>query len=103
MPSKRAIVAGAGIGILPWAVSVKPEPTGIGEAYNVADDTTYRKYALLSYAAPLLDAKLYYTRIPLPRFLLNTLAAWSEWKAKHITHGPPKVEKATIDLMYNNY
>ncbi|MFX1541260.1 MAG: hypothetical protein ACFFBX_10810, partial [Promethearchaeota archaeon] len=30
-------------------------------------------------------------------------ASWSEWKARNITHDLPKIEKATIDLMYHNY
>jgi nucleoside-diphosphate-sugar epimerase len=74
-----------------------------GEAYNVADDSTYRKYDLFSYIAPLVDTKIYHSRFPLPRSVLKTVARWSEWKARHITHGEPKVERATIDLVYNAY
>lgn len=85
------------------AIHLSGYPGAAGEAYNVVDDTTYRKYDLFSYVAPLLDTKIYHTRLPLPRFILKLLASWSEWKAKHITHGEPKLEKATIDMMYYNY
>lgn len=74
-----------------------------GEAYNIADDSTYRKYDLFSYVAPLVDTKIYHTRFPLPRAAMKGVARWSEWKARHITHREPKVERATIDLVYNAY
>ncbi len=85
------------------AIHLAKHPAAKGETYNVADDSTYRKYDLLNYLAPLLNTKIFYSRLPLPRFLLTTLARWSEWKARHITHSNPKVERATIDLLYNNY
>jgi dihydroflavonol-4-reductase len=79
-------------------------PHTLGQVYNVVDDSAYRKYELFSSAAPLLKAKIYYTRLPLlPRWLLNVLAAWAEWKARTITHKEPKIERATIDLMFNDY
>ncbi len=84
------------------AIHLTDYPLAKGEAYNVVDDSTYRKYDLLSYLAPLLNTKIFHTRIPLPRCLLTTLARWSEWKARR-THSMPKVEQATIDLLYNNY
>jgi nucleoside-diphosphate-sugar epimerase len=85
------------------AIHLTDYPAAKGVTYNVVDDSTYRKYDLLSYLAPLLNTKIFYSRLPLPRFLLTTFAAWSEWKARHITHTDPKVERATIDLLYNNY
>lgn len=78
-------------------------PAAVGEVYNVVDDSTYRKYDLLSYLAPLLETKIHYSGISLPRFLLKMLAAWSEWRARRDENREPKVEKATIDLLYNNY
>jgi nucleoside-diphosphate-sugar epimerase len=79
-------------------------PTAWGEIYNVADDSSYRKYDLFSQLAPLLKAKIYYTRVPLlARWLLRALASWAEWKARNLTHKAPKLERATIDLMYNDY
>ncbi len=79
-------------------------PTAIDEIYNVVDDSTYRKYELFSNMAPLLNAKIYYTRFPLlPRWLLNALASWAEWKARNLTHKAPKIERATIDLMFHDY
>jgi dihydroflavonol-4-reductase len=78
-------------------------PAAAGEVYNVVDDSTYRKYDLLSYLAPLLETKIHYSRVSLPRFLLKLLAAWSEWRARRDENREPKVEKATIDLLYNNY
>ncbi|MFW9830436.1 MAG: NAD-dependent epimerase/dehydratase family protein [Candidatus Thorarchaeota archaeon] len=86
------------------ALHLVSDPTAVGQVYNVVDDSTYRKYELFTYLAPLLDAKIYYTRFPLlPRWLLNALASWSEWKARHFTHKEPKIERATIDLMYHDY
>jgi nucleoside-diphosphate-sugar epimerase len=79
-------------------------PTAWGQVYNVVDDSTYRKYELFSYVAPLLNAKIYYTRFPLlPRWLLTALAMWAEWKARNFTHKAPKIEQATIDLMFHDY
>ncbi len=79
-------------------------PTALGEIYNVVDDSTYRKYELFSHMAPLLNAKIYYSRFPLlPRWLLHALASWAEWKARNLTHKPPKIERATIDLMFHDY
>ncbi len=85
------------------AVHLTDYPGATGEAYNVVDDSTYRKYDLFSSLAPLLDTKVYHTQILTPRIALRTLARWSEWKARHITHNEPKVELATIDMMYNGY
>jgi len=85
------------------AIHLTDYPEAVGEAYNVADDSTYRKYDLFSYLAPLIDTKIYHSRFPLPRSLLKSVARWSEWKARHITHGEPKIERATIDLVYNAY
>ncbi len=85
------------------AVHLTDRPRAIGEAYIVVDDSTYRKYDLFSSLAPLLDTKVYHTQIPTPRIALRTLARWSEWKARHITHSKPKVELATVDMMYNGY
>jgi len=78
-------------------------PEAVGEAYNVVDDSTYRKYDLFSYLAPLLDTKVYHTHMPLPRFLLKAVARWSEWKARNITHSEPKVERAAVELMFHHY
>jgi nucleoside-diphosphate-sugar epimerase len=79
-------------------------PKATNQVYNVVDDSTYRKHDLFAYIAPLLEAKIYYTRLPLlPKWLLRSLASWSEWKARNITHKEPKIERATIDLMYNDY
>jgi len=79
-------------------------PQALGQVYNVVDDSSYRKYELFSYTAPLLNAKIYYTRFPLlPHWLLNALASWAEWKARNITHKEPKIERATIDLMFHDY
>jgi nucleoside-diphosphate-sugar epimerase len=78
-------------------------PAAVGKVYNVVDDSTYRKYDLLSYLAPLLETKIHYSRISLPRILLKLLATWSEWRAQRGENREPKVEKATIDLLYNNY
>ncbi|MFX0168906.1 MAG: NAD-dependent epimerase/dehydratase family protein [Candidatus Hodarchaeota archaeon] len=79
-------------------------PTAIGQIYNVVDDSTYRKYDLFSHVAPLLDTKIRYTRLPLlPKWLLKAVASWSEWKARHFTHKEPKIERATIALMYHHY
>ncbi len=85
------------------ALHLTDYPAAIGEVYNVVDDSTYRKYDLLSYLAPLLETKIHYTRISLPRFLLKIVAAWSEWRARRREDCEPKVEKATIALLYNNY
>jgi nucleoside-diphosphate-sugar epimerase len=85
------------------ALHLTDYPSAVGEAYNVVDDSTYRKYDLLSYLAPLLETKIHYTRISLPRTLLQILAAWSEWRARRNNNQEPKVEKATVDLLYNNY
>jgi len=85
------------------AVHLTDYPGETGEAYNVVDDSTYRKYDLFSSLAPLLDTKVYHTQIPTPRIALRTLARWSERKARHITHSEPKVELATVDMMYNGY
>ncbi len=76
----------------------------LGQVYNVVDDSSYRKYDLFSYVAPLLNTKIYYTRFPLlPRWLLNAVASWAEWKAHNFTHTEPKLERATIDLMFHDY
>lgn len=92
-----ADVVGAGLHLL-------THPAATGQIFNVVDDTTYRKYELFSYIAPLLNTKIYHTRVPLlPKWLLKAVASWSEWKARNITHDLPKIEKATIDLMYHNY
>ncbi len=86
------------------ALHLASNPTSVGQLYNIVDDSTYRKYDLFSYLAPFLDTKIYYTRFPLlPRWLLNAIASWSEWKARHFTHKEPKIEQATIDLMYHDY
>ena len=86
------------------ALHLVARPTATCQIYNVVDDSTYRQYELFAYIAPLLDAKIFYTRLPLlPKWLLKSLAAWSEWKARNITHKEPKVERATIDLMYHDY
>jgi nucleoside-diphosphate-sugar epimerase len=85
------------------AIHLSDYPPAAGEAYNVADDSTYRKYDLFSYLAPLVDTKIYHSRLPLPRSVMKAVAGWSEWKARHITHGEPKIERATIDLVYNAY
>jgi dihydroflavonol-4-reductase len=85
------------------ALYLTNHPDALGEAYNVVDDTTYRKYELFSYVAPLLDTKVYHTQIPLPQMLLRAVASWAEWKARHITHVEPKLERATIDMMYHGY
>ncbi|MHA2314501.1 MAG: NAD-dependent epimerase/dehydratase family protein [Candidatus Hermodarchaeia archaeon] len=85
------------------AIHLTDYPTAVGEVYNVVDDSTYQKYELLSYLAPLLETKIHYSRIPLPRSLLKVVAAWSEWRARRGENREPKVEKATIDLLYNNY
>ncbi|MFW9935113.1 MAG: NAD-dependent epimerase/dehydratase family protein [Candidatus Thorarchaeota archaeon] len=79
-------------------------PNAVGQIYNVVDDSTYRKYDLFSHLAPLLKAKIYYTRLPLlPHWLLNGLASWAEWKARNLTHKEPKIERATIDLLFHDY
>ncbi len=79
-------------------------PNALGQVYNVVDDSTYHKYDVFSHVAPLLNTKIYYTRYPLlPRWLLITLASWAEWKARNLTHKEPKLERATIDLMFNDY
>ena len=79
-------------------------PMATGQIYNVVDDSTYRKFDLFACIAPLLGAKIYHTRLPLlPKWLLKSLAAWSEWKARNITHKEPKVERATVELMYHDY
>jgi dihydroflavonol-4-reductase len=79
-------------------------PNAMGQIYNVVDDSTYRKYDLFSHLAPLLKAKIYYTRLPLlPHWLLNSLASWAEWKARNLTHKEPKIERATTDLLYHDY
>jgi dihydroflavonol-4-reductase len=86
------------------ALHLATHPAVTGQIFNIVDDTTYRKYELFSYVAPLLNTKIYHTRLPLlPKWLLKALASWSEWKARNITHNLPKIEKATIDLMYYNY
>ncbi|MFX1581665.1 MAG: NAD-dependent epimerase/dehydratase family protein [Promethearchaeota archaeon] len=86
------------------AVHLLSLPNVWGQVYNVVDDSTYRKYELFSYVAPLLNAKIYYTRFPLlPRWLLTALALWAEWKARNFTHKAPKIERATIDLMFHDY
>ncbi|MFX1491389.1 MAG: NAD-dependent epimerase/dehydratase family protein [Promethearchaeota archaeon] len=86
------------------ALHLTTYPAATGQTFNVVDDSTYRKYELFSYVAPLLNTKIYHTRLPLlPQWLLKALASWSEWKARNITHDLPKIEKATIDLMYHNY
>ena len=79
-------------------------PTASGQIFNVVDDSSYRKYDLFSQLAPLLNTKIYYTRFPLlARWLLGALASWAEWKARNLTHKDPKLERATINLMYNDY
>ncbi|MHA2427150.1 MAG: NAD-dependent epimerase/dehydratase family protein [Candidatus Hermodarchaeia archaeon] len=79
-------------------------PKAQGQVYNVVDDSSYHKYELFSHLAPLLNTKIYYTRFPLlPRWLLRALAFWAEWKARNFTHKEPKLERATIDLMYHDY
>ncbi|MHA2428202.1 MAG: NAD-dependent epimerase/dehydratase family protein [Candidatus Hermodarchaeia archaeon] len=85
------------------ALHLTDYPAAIGEVYNVVDDSTYRKFDLLSYLAPLLETKIHYSRISLPRLLLKMVAAWSEWRASRNENHEPKVEKATIDLLYNSY
>jgi nucleoside-diphosphate-sugar epimerase len=79
-------------------------PKALGQVYNVVDDSAYRKYEVFSHLAPLLNTKIYYTRFPLlPRWLLLTLASWAEWKARNLTHKEPTIERATIDLLYQDY
>lgn len=92
------------VDVVSAALHLTTLPAAAGQIYNVVDDSTYRKYDLFSDVAPLLDTKIYHTRLPLlPRWLLKVLAAWSEWKASNITHKEPKIERATIDLMYHDY
>jgi nucleoside-diphosphate-sugar epimerase len=79
-------------------------PRAWSHVYNVVDDSSHRKYDLFSHLAPLLNTKIYYTRFPLlPRWLLRALASWAEWKARNLTRKEPKLERATIDLLYNDY
>lgn len=85
------------------AIHLADHPAAVGEVYNIVDDSTYRKYDLFSYLAPLLDTKVYHTHMPLPRFLLKAVARWSEWKARNITHSEPKVERAAVELMFHHF
>jgi len=86
------------------AVHLLSLPKAFGQIYNVVDDSAYRKYEVFSHVAPLMNTKIYYTRFPLlPRWLLLTLASWAEWKARNLTHKEPKIERASIDLLYYDY
>jgi nucleoside-diphosphate-sugar epimerase len=79
-------------------------PKALGQVYNVVDDSAYRKYEVFAHVAPLLNTKIYYSRFPvLPKWLLLTLASWAEWKARNFTKKEPKIERATIDLLYHDY